>query len=1030
MADPIGSFQGLASGIDFAALVDAVIAAEATPVRLLDARKTELDRRSTAWSDIQLRVQSAFDRAKDLADPTAFNVWKTNITGGEAGFSATAGETALPGSYSVEVLQLASRERVASDTFQERNTALGLSGEFVVDGRAVQVIATDTLADVAASINAAGAQGTGGGPSATITGATTGQYRLVIGAGATGQQGLSLNDGADGLLRTFGFLDDTVSIRNQTSNGARSDAFASSVVDIASSLGLANPPASASVSIGGLAVTIDLSTDSLSDIAAAINTAAASAGSAVEAQVVSEADADGNTVRRLDVGNTTAFTDANGILETIGVLSGGREAIAQQVQGAAFTAAGGATPATGATLLTDLWVDGENASVQAGDTLTMQGMRGDGSTFTKTFTVGAADTYQDVIDSLNASADAFGATANTATASIVDGRVTVTDDFGGSSRLALSIVSNNEGGGSLDFGDFATIAEGRDREVARGTDAELLVDGAFYTRTTNSLSDVLTGVTLSLSATSVSGPSVVEIERDVDAVVAGVESFVQAFNAVSEFALGQFTGIGAEEGESARPLSGDSIVRQIRNQMRAVLQTTISTEVSGFGTMQSLGIEAARDGTYDIDTAALRAAIEQDATGVQRLFSAFGGVSGSSLDYVSAGAEVQPGTYDVFITTPPTQAAATSSGFGGTYVDDLTPDTITISDLSTGAAYDTELTLGMTVTDIVDAINAQFGEATSRELTAPNTLASDILGTPATEGTVLADLRSGGFSVGVATGDTFTISGTLDDGSSVFRQWTVADASTQTLGALRQELSAAMGSEVAMSVVDGQLTATAVSDGTAGFTLSLSSDNAGGGTFSQGAFGVTEAGRPAATMEASDVGGEVRITHDDFGVATGFSIAYTGGGTDGSGSLGLAAGDYYGVDIQGTIGGHPATSEGKVLTGAEGTPVEGLALGYRGADVGSVGSVTFSRGLASMMEKVTDRYLDGGDSSIQGIQERIDTQKRGIDQRIDRFEDRLEVRRQNLIKKFTALEEALAQAQSEGAWIQAQLGTLFASPSS
>ena len=83
-----------------------------------------------------------------------------------------------------------------------------------------------------------------------------------------------------------------------------------------------------------------------------------------------------------------------------------------------------------------------------------------------------------------------------------------------------------------------------------------------------------------------------------------------------------------------------------------------------------------------------------------------------------------------------------------------------------------------------------------------------------------------------------------------------------------------------------------------------------------------------------------------------------------------------------------------------------------------------------MMESVTDRYLDGGDSSIQGIKERIDTQKRGIDQRIDRFEDRLEVRRQNLIRKFTALEEALAQAQSEGAWIEAQLSSLLTSQSS
>ena len=129
--------------------------------------------------------------------------------------------------------------------------------------------------------------------------------------------------------------------------------------------------------------------------------------------------------------------------------------------------------------------------------------------------------------------------------------------------------------------------------------------------------------------------------------------------------------------------------------------------------------------------------------------------------------------------------------------------------------------------------------------------------------------------------------------------------------------------------------------------------------------------------------------------------------------------------MSGTIGGYAATGLGRVLTGDEGSAVDGLVITYGGGEIGAAGSITYSRGIASIMEGVTDGYLDGGESSIQGIKERIDTQKRGIDERIDRFEDRLEVRRQNLIERFTALEEALAQAQTEGAWIQAQLGTLL-----
>ena len=77
------------------------------------------------------------------------------------------------------------------------------------------------------------------------------------------------------------------------------------------------------------------------------------------------------------------------------------------------------------------------------------------------------------------------------------------------------------------------------------------------------------------------------------------------------------------------------------------------------------------------------------------------------------------------------------------------------------------------------------------------------------------------------------------------------------------------------------------------------------------------------------------------------------------------------------------------------------------------------------MEALTDGYLDGGEASIQGIVERLDTQKRGIDTRIERFEERLDLREATLIRRFTALEEALALAQGEMAWMQAQLGSLI-----
>src|SRR5690606_25267993 len=175
---------------------------------------------------------------------------------------------------------------------------------------------------------------------------------------------------------------------------------------------------------GGFDVALDLSSMSLDDVAAAINTAAAGAGSTVAASVVAETGQDGEARWRLVVDGTTSFTDSAGrILEAIGVLEGGRSAVAQVVTGGQHLAGGAA--ATGATRLVDL-----DAGAVAGDTLSIAGTRADGSTFTLDFQIDASTTLDDLVARLN-QADAFQGGGRTATASLVDGRIVVQDDAGG-----------------------------------------------------------------------------------------------------------------------------------------------------------------------------------------------------------------------------------------------------------------------------------------------------------------------------------------------------------------------------------------------------------------------------------------------------------------------------------------------------------------------------------------------------------------------------------------------------------------------
>ena len=1033
--DPIGVFSGLSSGIDWRTMVDQIIQVESQPIVQYQDQISQEETRQKAWETFRGLASKLEGSASGLADGSAFKVFSssTRSLSTTTGNPLVANPTteASPGSYQAKVLQLATKEKLGSDVFSSRNSALGISGEFLVMGVAVQVEATDSLNDIMATLNKANTGTSATGVTASILTKGTDEYHLVLTADQSGAEGIDLADGAGGALRSLGFLDTTASTKNQTSSGAASDEFISATQSVATLLGLTDAPASGSVSMGvGLNqfnVTIDLSTMSLDDIASAISTAAGVAGSAVTAASETVTDADGNTLFRLEISGTTSFTDANGILETTGVLAGGRGVVTQVLTSeTAFTAGDASTTATASTLLTDLWLGGASGSVASGDTLSLSGTRGDGTTFTKAFTVGATDTLQDLLDDLNSATDGFGYGTRTATASIgAGGNLVVTDGTGGDSRLALSMVANNEGGGILDFGELQESATGRAREIVAGVNAQVEVDGTFLERSTNSISDIIPGVNLSLYRVS-EDYSTIDVSRNNSAIAKSITEFVESYNSLVTWVGDQFSGAGAEDGVSQKPLSGDGILRAMRNSLRSAMQTELAATVGGdMSRLFQVGIEVDQKGLYQVDSTKLNASIESDPQAVMRLFGLYGSGSVSSLDFESAEGATTAGTYEIELTQAAAKASAAGVGFGGTYTDDGTADTITIRDLGTESEYSVSLSNGMTLAQIVSNLNSEFNSPAIHQLQAGEAMYADALGAVATSSTLLGDLYdSGGTSFGVADGDVLTISGTQADATSFMVEFLVTDISTQTLGDLRSVIEAAVGSGETVTWEGGLLTVTGQEAGRSSLSLSVSSDNKGGGTLTFGSLGTVTEGRGTVDINASDSTGQLVLSHGDYGSAAGFEVSYSGGGTDNTASLGLAQGTYAGQDLVGTIGGHAATGNGQILLGDEGTAVEGLMISYEGADTGSVGRLTFSRGIGAALEKVADLILGTESGSIDSVLEHIEPSIDRINDRIETLEVRLARRRADLIKRFSAMEEALTMAQQQSQWIAAQLGVM------
>jgi flagellar hook-associated protein 2 len=95
-----------------------------------------------------------------------------------------------------------------------------------------------------------------------------------------------------------------------------------------------------------------------------------------------------------------------------------------------------------------------NGTLGAGDNayITIGGTRTDGTTFTTNYTVTAGTTVGHIIDEINSRFEANGVRA--ATASLVDGKICLTDNTCGASSLAINTLTYHGGSGSTSLADI------------------------------------------------------------------------------------------------------------------------------------------------------------------------------------------------------------------------------------------------------------------------------------------------------------------------------------------------------------------------------------------------------------------------------------------------------------------------------------------------------------------------------------------------------------------------------------------------
>lgn len=195
---------------------------------------------------------------------------------------------------------------------------------------------------------------------------------------------------------------------------------------------------------------------------------------------------------------------------------------------------------------------------------------------------------------------------------------------GGLSSVAISGATGNIGLNTL-FGASGTAVSAIKNltETVAPQDAKILVDGVTVIKSTNTITDAIRGVTLSLTKESADATTV-KVAADNSALSSALEAFVKAYNSTSG-TLSELLAYDVKTGK-AGALQGEGTVRSIQAQLRQALQSI--TKGGGLSSLSEIGISFQRDGALKFSSDKLNTALSDPTKNVKSLLIGTDGTNG------------------------------------------------------------------------------------------------------------------------------------------------------------------------------------------------------------------------------------------------------------------------------------------------------------------------------------------------------------------------------------------------------------------
>ncbi len=293
--------------------------------------------------------------------------------------------------------------------------------------------------------------------------------------------------------------------------------------------------------------------------------------------------------------------------------------------------------ATGQTVIGGAGAD-SSASLSAGSLTIELGSYGDGSPaadFTAkadrsavTITIGDGDTslasLRDKINSANAGV--LASIVTDASGARLSLRSKETGAENGFRITASETVDDGDSATGLSaLGYDATSASSAMQRTSSAGNADLTINGIAISSASNTLNNVVDGLTLTLQKTTTTAVDVT-VKSDTSTVKGAITEFVAAFNALAGYLHTQ-TAYNADT-KTGGGLQGDQGALSLQSQLRAALNQG-SSAASAWGRLAEIGITLKTDGTLETTAAKLDNALE-NLPELKKLLATDGDSAGNS----------------------------------------------------------------------------------------------------------------------------------------------------------------------------------------------------------------------------------------------------------------------------------------------------------------------------------------------------------------------------------------------------------------